>query len=320
MMQALAERQAEIGKAIDALVIETTSTSPFATGLGWEHPNENGFAFLQPYGLPYLAGSGVKGVVRQAARQLAGEDGAGRRGWNPEAVETLFGPPSERDDGKRGALRFFDVVPELGGNIMTVDIVNPHYGDYYQRKSTPHDAGSPIPIFFLVVPAGSKFTFIVDCPHERKLPENVSTCWRELVRAAFDYAFDWLGFGAKTAVGYGAMTLASGSVTKATISSPAAEAEQKVTGDAPAREAATFTTDEEIWEKATLIWNAGGGGVITAVAGPKRAELRGPAAQNFLATLSEPQRKQLVERKKELTNVCAVVEVTGNLKILKRLG
>ena len=46
----------------DGFRISTTSTAPFATGLGNEHPIENGFAFLTPYGLPYLAGSGVKGI------------------------------------------------------------------------------------------------------------------------------------------------------------------------------------------------------------------------------------------------------------------
>ena len=51
--------------------ISTTSTAPFATGLGNEHPIENGFAFLTPYGLPYLAGSGVKGILRRAAEELA---------------------------------------------------------------------------------------------------------------------------------------------------------------------------------------------------------------------------------------------------------
>ena len=35
-------------------------SAPLATGLGNEHPLENGFAFLNPHGLPYLAGSGVK--------------------------------------------------------------------------------------------------------------------------------------------------------------------------------------------------------------------------------------------------------------------
>ncbi|MEX1167872.1 MAG: RAMP superfamily CRISPR-associated protein, partial [Hydrogenophaga sp.] len=45
-----------------ALRLQATATTPFTTGLGNEHPLENGFAFLNPYGLPYLPGSGVKGV------------------------------------------------------------------------------------------------------------------------------------------------------------------------------------------------------------------------------------------------------------------
>ena len=55
----------------DGLRVSATSAAPFATGLGNEHPIENGFAFLTPYGLPYLAGSGVKGVLRRAAEELA---------------------------------------------------------------------------------------------------------------------------------------------------------------------------------------------------------------------------------------------------------
>ena len=52
-----------------------------------EHPLENGFAFLQPYGLPYLAGSGVKGVLRQTARLLAENAfGEGDYGFNPTTV------------------------------------------------------------------------------------------------------------------------------------------------------------------------------------------------------------------------------------------
>jgi len=51
----------------DGVQLAATSSAPFATGLGNEHPVENGFAFLSPYGLPYLAGSGVKGVSRRAA-------------------------------------------------------------------------------------------------------------------------------------------------------------------------------------------------------------------------------------------------------------
>lgn len=213
-MRALAERQRDVGRAARAEVVEAISISPFATGLGWEHPNENGFAFLHPYGLPYLPGSGVKGVLRDAAQQLADGCDGDTRGWTSTAVQILFGPVPEEirkpDDASCGALRFFDVIPEIAvddkGKVrMGVDIMNPHHSAYYQDNATPHDAGSPVPIFFLVVPPGSRFIFAVDCPREHTLPGALAGAWRVLIREALDYAFDWLGFGAKTAVGYGAM-------------------------------------------------------------------------------------------------------------------
>lgn len=72
--------------------VSTTSTAPFATGLGNEHPIENGFAFLTPYGLPYLAGSGVKGILRRAAEELALENEAQEpQGWRWTDIWWLFG-------------------------------------------------------------------------------------------------------------------------------------------------------------------------------------------------------------------------------------
>lgn len=211
VMSELAKRQRDIGKSIGAEVIEAVGIAPFATGLGWEHPNENGFAFLHPYGLPYLAGSGIKGVLRDAAQELAKGLAGDMYGWTEDAITALFGPRPEEiekaEDTSRGALRFFDVIPEIAGNSMSVDIMNPHYNEYYQNQGngTPHDAGSPVPIFFLVVPPKSTFTFVVDCPREHLLPDELKGKWRQLTLRAFEHAFDWLGFGAKTAVGYGAM-------------------------------------------------------------------------------------------------------------------
>ena len=72
--KAMAQRQSQMFDHIppaQALRLQATAVAPFTTGLGNEHPLENGFAFLNPYGLPYLAGSGVKGVLRTAAKELA---------------------------------------------------------------------------------------------------------------------------------------------------------------------------------------------------------------------------------------------------------
>ena len=283
-MDACIARQSELRATVapsSLIHMEARSIAPFATGLGNEHPLENGFAFLNPYGLPYLPGSGVKGVVRRAAEELAHKDysrmsdepcewslpdvwrlfgferwprprgAVAQNSWKQwvggfdvskaeiddyiEAVSTagtdatdLRKRLNEQDDDRqrlrilldeptlhaRGALEFWDVVPSIAGDGLAVEIMTPHQSHYYQGKpewgsSSPHDSGSPNPISFLTVPPGSEFAFHVRCdlgrlksiaPH---LAEEDR--WKGLVKAAFEHAFEWLGFGAKTAVGYGAM-------------------------------------------------------------------------------------------------------------------
>jgi CRISPR-associated protein Cmr6 len=246
-MSALAHRQSAqaVTFAPDNLLsLAALATAPFTTGLGNEHPLENGFAFLNPYGLPYLPGSGVKGVLRQAARELAGGDWGDAKGWSESPIYTLmqgegtarkavldertkspvklsmldalFGLESD-DGGKvhvRGALAFWDVVPQIKGDSLAVEIMTPHQGHYYQHNpaagsTNPHDSGQPIPISYLTVPPGSGFTFYVVCdlPFLRRIAPSLAEDghWKALLTAAFEHAFQWLGFGAKTAVGYGAM-------------------------------------------------------------------------------------------------------------------
>lgn len=195
-----------------SFVIDAISTSPFSTGLGNEHPVENGFAFHVPYGLPYLAGSGVKGVLRRAAEELLGE---GAPGLSQEAIDALFGPedpaalgegpPLPDDQRRRGALSFWDVFPDPRGGELVVEIMTPHYGSYYQGSESPHDAGQPVPIPFLAVPPGAEFRFIVTF-EPAWLPKGLSPFdWKAVLGESLKHAFAWLGFGAKTAVGYGAL-------------------------------------------------------------------------------------------------------------------
>jgi len=304
VIHALVQRQLQVGNASGAEVIQAFSTAPFATGLGWEHPNENGFAFLHPYGLPYLAGSGVKGVLRRAAQELAGSNE--NFGWSQEVIIQLFGlePKTGSDMASGGALRFFDVVPEIAGKSMGVDIMNPHYGDYYQGKSTPHDAGSPIPVFFLVVPPGSKFTFVVDCPRAYHLPEALRIKWRDMIGAAFTHAFDWLGFGAKTAVGYGAMT------DKPVVAQP--EPSRSYVG--ARSDATTPVISEAIWRGARLKFNRANG-ALTAEASGKQAHASAPKGEELLATL--PPDTQTKVRRNDFVKVNAVVQGSVLVRVEK---
>jgi CRISPR-associated protein Cmr6 len=216
------------------LRLQATAIAPFTTGLGNEHPLENGFAFLNPYGLPYLAGSGVKGVLRTAAKELANgqwdskewhhaedqrhevHNKQGQRIFDASDLDVLFG--SEALNGEnhlRGVLSFWDVMPQIEGNSLMVEIMTPHQSHYYQGKevagsTSPHDSGSPNPISFLTVPPNSSFAFHVVCDTARlqNLAPDLAADyrWKALLTEAFEHAFAWLGFGAKTSVGYGSMT------------------------------------------------------------------------------------------------------------------
>ncbi len=212
-IQALVSRQKRLFSTLSpeaAVCLPAESTAPFTTGLGNEHPLENGFAFLWPYGLPYLPGSGVKGVLRQAARELAEGFWGETHGWSEPTITALFGS-EDSNSPQRGTLAFWDVIPLIKGSQLMVEIMTPHQKHYYQDGEPPHDSGQPTPISFLTVPPGSKFTFHIQCDRPRlariapDLAENDR--WRTLLTAAFEHAFDWLGFGAKTAVGYGAMRI-----------------------------------------------------------------------------------------------------------------
>jgi len=200
-MQALGTRQQAMALALPAAqccVIDAKAMAPFATGLGLEHPIENGFAFLSPYGLPYLAGSSVKGVLRRAAEEL--EIAA-------PLIAALFGVEDAKDaeSSHRGALSCWDVLPQF--DAMTVEIMTPHQSGYYLADESPHEAGQPTPISFLALPATATFRFVL-CFEPSLVPDAERVAlrdWQALVMRVATHAFDWLGFGAKTAVGYGAM-------------------------------------------------------------------------------------------------------------------
>ena len=186
------------------LIIDAESTSPFTTGLGIDHPVENGFAFLTPYGVPYLAGSGVKGVLRRAA-----EDSL-----PPGQVELLFGTDNQaaetEEELQRGVLTFWDVFPlpvkaANGTRNLSIEVMTAHHTGYLQQKKSPHDSEQPTPIPFLAVPPHAAFRFVVTCQTHRIQPGVLSGPWQETVKQLFETAFAFLGFGAKTAVGYGAM-------------------------------------------------------------------------------------------------------------------
>lgn len=96
----------------------------------------------------------------------------------------------------RGRVVFFDAVPVEPPRLV-VDVMNPHYGPYYQEKgkrTPPADYHSPVPVYFLAVESGSRFAFAVAA-------KEVS-----LARLACGWlkeALGMMGAGGKTSAGYG---------------------------------------------------------------------------------------------------------------------
>lgn len=289
--------------------ISTTSTAPFATGLGNEHPIENGFAFLTPYGLPYLAGSGVKGILRRSMQELRGDF---EEGFTDPVINALFGPEldpesgNKPEDAKRGALDFWDVFPSPSGGKLVVEIMTPHYGKYYQGEEAPHDSGAPVPVGFLAVPAKSQFDFHVVC-HANRLPQDLASQWRTLLDRAFQHAFEWVGFGSKTSVGYGAMAPLVQSVAPSATPAGSINA-------SPAN-----GTGIQAWPTAKLTLNPGTGEIKAVFDGKMTVGLKGPEADALRAALGE-ERATKLKKKQELKDVAVEVESQGNLLRIKGLA
>ena len=169
----------------------------FVTGLGNNHPVENGFAWHPTLGVPYLTGAAVKGLLRGWCEAWA-ED------FSEEDLLKWFG-----DTDQTGAMIFFDAVPTKAVTLKA-DIMTPHYGDWYEKggeprkkdgSNVPADWHDPNPIPFLVVAKGATFQFSIA---RRAVPEAEAI---DLARVMDELqeALEWLGAGAKTAAGYGRM-------------------------------------------------------------------------------------------------------------------
>lgn len=163
----------------------------FVTGLGLNHPVENGFTWHHTLGTPYIPGTSVKGVVRAHTRLLS-EEGK----LTGEEIDRVFGP-DEGNERSVGSIIFLDAIP-FKPVKLDCDIMTPHYGPYYSSgKEIPGDWHSPTPIPFLVVDGNQEFLFGLIPRSAEALPDV------QIVKGWLKDALDLSGAGAKTNVGYG---------------------------------------------------------------------------------------------------------------------
>ncbi|MDR2099884.1 MAG: type III-B CRISPR module RAMP protein Cmr6 [Campylobacteraceae bacterium] len=203
---AIHKRQSEAVNSFGALPIEIKAKliSPFISGLGAGHPNETGMILDRNTGCPFLPASSIKGVLRLAyALKLAEEDPTlvDKDGnIKDKNLEKYFGS-TDTHNSKRGQLVILDAYP-LKAPKIKLDIMNPHYGKYYNKeRKLPTETDNPIPIKFISVEKGAEFAF-----RAFFLPfaaSNFNESDKKAIESAFDKAFKVIGFGGKTAIGYG---------------------------------------------------------------------------------------------------------------------
>jgi CRISPR-associated protein Cmr6 len=215
---------------------EMLTDASLIIGLGAEHILETAITLDRNTGLPIIPGSALKGLARtvglvEIAQKLSFSKPDEKLtklreldSWLAQTQIEIGGLEkvtsfnfSEQPDAKKvevsiarfrtifgfvgcvGSVVFPDAI--YGGDeppAFAVDIMNPHFGDYYIRKEPPSDDQNPVPVPYLTVAREQRFRFAV-------LPRNAEVSERAVTLAKL-----WLqkglrayGIGAKASQGYG---------------------------------------------------------------------------------------------------------------------
>ncbi len=206
-LKEIVARNELLQKATNGNIYYFKTMSPFVTGLGNSHPVENGFTWHHTLGVPYCAGSSIKGLVREWADNWLSN--IEENCWSNEqeksnVIARIFGTDNKENPVIRstGSVVFLDAIPTKPVKLKT-EIMTPHYGEYYQDASgetPPGDWLSPVPIPFLAVDVGQIFQFSIML----RKPDGIESDLL-LVSTWLRDALYYLGCGAKTSVGYGIM-------------------------------------------------------------------------------------------------------------------
>lgn len=286
----------------ETVIFKAKLKTPLITGIGESHPHEVSMVFDHNLGIPYIPASGIKGIVRftHTLSLLLDENG----NFTNKYVEEENGKEFIRDDNKetlipqlfgtqkkRGAVIFLDAYPEKVPDLH-VDIMNPHYGDYYgddTNRTPPADYLNPVPIKFLTVAKDTFFIFraLVD----KEQPELIGK-----VKAAFRKVLTEEGVGAKTAVGYGLFDIGEDEGKKLPVDGSAHPKSPPL----PEKK----TPDPEIWESAVLSWTANTGAITAKWEGKN-------ATTKDKAIIPESLLEQLKKKKKPVTAKVKVELIGG---------
>ncbi len=184
--------------------VEATTDQPLIVGLGEASPYETGITLDFLTGLPVIPGSALKGITRRAAIMKLSDktdilpygeefEKLAKEYDNHHEITEIFGTQD-----KKGKVIFMDAYPVNwpDGKLFRLDVMNPHYGPYYENpsKNPPADWYNPVPIFYLTVNTNVKYRFMLASENENLLKKALD--WLK-------FALTNIGIGAKGNQGYG---------------------------------------------------------------------------------------------------------------------
>ena len=212
LTQAVYNRWCATMKAMKATAFKASPDWRMIIGLGGETILETDLTLHHLYGIPYIPASALKGLTRgyvagekeeffvpedNAAKQLAPSKEVKS---DHKEIKRIFG-----EQEQAGTVIFFDAIPLDGNFKLVLDIMNPHYPDYYGKGHAPSNDQSPNPITFLTV-TSTIFIFALAPrnPNNEQHKADVKKVKEWLQEALQKY-----GIGGKTSAGYGYFQQAS---------------------------------------------------------------------------------------------------------------
>ena len=205
--------------SVTTISLSFQTTWRLLVGIGTASVLNTGMTLHPVYGIPYIPGSGIKGMLRTFILTEC-FDAEVEKAFQNAVFVSIFGSEDdtkeERYSAAKGKTLFMDAFPTAAPKIVR-DIMNPHFGKYYVEGEPPADTGNPVPIFFLTL-KDTTFRFLIGLKSNPPLSE-FGQDWKKVGTGKLmetdtlsDLIQVWLikaltenGIGAKTAVGYGRM-------------------------------------------------------------------------------------------------------------------
>lgn len=181
-------------------------------GLGSAHVLETAITIHPVYGVPYIPGTSLKGIVRHYFIQTFFDGDENRlaenvkRNEKEEKLYKLYVDIFGKQD-QQGAVNFLDVFFP-SGNLKS-DIMAVHYREYYNSagKKPATDNHPPLPVNFYVLDSDEPVEFIFYLHKKHTFHSDFTH--EEIAEITGDWlkgALTHMGLGSKTSRGYGRFT------------------------------------------------------------------------------------------------------------------